>query len=78
MSSRTCIGVIDKCVMTRVYTRPSILSDLAGMITRGTEVLIENFNPDRHFCKIVTDTGLEGYCMQPFITIKEEETTNER
>lgn len=77
MSDNTCMGVIDKCVKTRVYTRPSILSDLAGMVSRGTEVLIENYDPSRHFVKIITDDGLEGYCMEPFITIKKEDTINE-
>lgn len=76
MASTVCTGVIDKCVTTRVYTKPSILSELAGTLSRGTTVLVENYNPDKHFCKVVADSGVEGYVMQPFVTIKED-TDNE-
>lgn len=77
MKPTVSIGVIDKCVSTRIYSRPSILSSLAGTAFRGTEVLIENDNPTSHFCKVSTADGIEGYCMRPFIKIKEEEPSNE-
>ena len=77
MAGKTCIGQIDRCITARVYTKPSILSDLAGMVSRGEEVLVENYDPDRHFCKVITNTGVEGYCFAPFVKIKEEELSNE-
>lgn len=74
MDPTISIGVIDKCVSTRIYKKPSILSDLAGMLSRGSEVLVENDNPASHFCKVTSETGIEGYCMRPFIKFKEEQS----
>jgi hypothetical protein len=61
------IGVVTDCVKLNVRKEPSKDSDVACELLLGTEVMIDIFESTDDFYKVITEAGVEGYCMKKFI-----------
>lgn len=64
------VGIVTGCIKLNVRKAASPTAEILGVIEEGSEVQIDNdFNaPD--FYKVSAATGLEGFCMKKFITVK--------
>ena len=67
---RNFYGKITKCNSARIYSKPTIQSTYLGSVSRGTEVMIvEDSGSTASFCKVITSSGLRGYCMRIFLEV---------
>ena len=64
------VGVVANCGILNVREKPAITTDVVGTIKRDTEVKIIESESTNEFYKIITSTGMEGFCMKEYITIK--------
>lgn len=63
------IGVVTNCVKLNVRAEASKEADIVTEILLGTVVQIDNFESTDEFYKVVTATGVEGFCMKKFIAV---------
>lgn len=66
---KSVIGLVSNCANLRVRKEPDDKAEVLGVIPVDTEVVIEEDEPTSEFYKILTDSGLEGFCMKQFITV---------
>ena len=62
------IGVVCNCEMLNVREEPSKESKSLCIIKAGDEVEINGEDPD--FYNVITESGVKGYCMKQFISLK--------
>lgn len=67
--SKPVIGIVTDCVRLNVRKDPNRSSEVLGVITAETELIIIEEESTDEFYKICTSAGLEGYCMKSFVTI---------
>ena len=63
-------GIVVNCKKLNLRKSPLKDSDGANVITTllaGAAVVINESDSTPNFYKVTTETGLEGYCMKPFI-----------
>lgn len=65
-------GIVTGCGMLNVRSKPDKESDIVSMLQRDVEIEIIDTNASEDFYKVVTEIGIEGYCMKDFIAIKAE------
>lgn len=63
-------GCVDKCEKLRVRKGPSTNTGVVTVISAGTEVMIDLDKSTNDWYSVRTATGVEGFCMKDFITIK--------
>lgn len=63
-------GEVSKCSKLNVREKPEPNAKVVCMIDVGTELMIDMTNSIGKWFKIYTESGVEGYCMNDFITIK--------
>lgn len=63
-------GFVDGVSKLYVRTNPSKDSDPVGIIDKSTKVKIDTVLSTEDFYKVVTENGLDGYCMKEYITIE--------
>jgi uncharacterized protein YgiM (DUF1202 family) len=63
------IGVVIDCVKLNVRAEASVNADVVTEISVGTEVMVDIFESTAEFYKVVTEAGVEGFCMKKFINI---------
>ena len=64
------IGVISGCNRLRVRAEASTDAEVICEIPVNTKVVIDEVVSTDDFCKICTESGIEGFCMRKFITIE--------
>lgn len=64
------VGVVANCGILNVREKPAITTDVIGTIKRDTEVKIIESESTDEFYKVITSSGMEGFCMKEYITIK--------
>lgn len=65
------IGVVTGCEKLNLREGSNKDSKVLAILTKGTEVEVELDAPTTsEFYKVKTASGIEGYCMKKFITIK--------
>ena len=67
------VGVVSNCEKLNLRRSPLKDSDGANIITElltGVAVVIDEDESTSNFYKVITEDGLEGYCMRQFIEIK--------
>ena len=69
--STTKTGVVTNCESLNIRKTPSIKSDRLGSIQVGSEVIIDMERSVEGWYAVYTETGMEGYCMSTFVTVKE-------
>lgn len=62
-------GVVTNCAKLNVRKAPSADANIVTEIAVGTEVMVDDTESTEDFYKVVTEAGIEGYCMKKFITI---------
>ena len=69
----TKVGIVVNCEKLNLRRTPLKDSDGANIITEllpGIAVLIDENESTPNFYKVITEDGLEGYCMRQFIEVK--------
>lgn len=69
--STTKTGVVTNCEILNIRKTPSIKSERLGSIPVGSEVIIDIERSVEGWYAVYTETGMEGYCMSTFVTVKE-------
>lgn len=64
------IGKVENCVNLRIRQDPRDNGLILGQIPYGTEVMVDQSNSTDDFYSVVTESGIEGYCMRQFIEIQ--------
>ena len=64
----TSTGVVCNCENLNVREEPSKESKSLCIIKAGDEVEINGEDPD--FYNVITESGVKGYCMKQFISLK--------
>lgn len=67
------IGKIRDCDKLNVREEPTIDSKVVCKLDKLSEVQIDKSNSTRDFYKILTSTGVNGYCMKKYMSIKKQE-----
>ena len=68
----TKVGIVANCEKLNLRRSPLKDSDGANIITEllsGVAVVIDEDESTPNFYKVITETGLEGYCMKQFIEL---------
>lgn len=65
-------GFVSGCEKLNVRKESSKESDVLCILEKGSEVQVDltEDNTSEEFYKIITPSGVEGYCMKKFITIR--------
>ena len=69
----TKVGIVANCEKLNLRRLPLKDSDGANIITEllpGVAVVIDEDESTPNFYKVITEDGLEGYCMRQFIEVK--------
>lgn len=67
------VGIVANCEKLNLRRSPLKDSDGANIITEllpGVAVVIDEDESTSNFYKVITEDGLEGYCMRQFIEVK--------
>lgn len=64
------IGVVENCNKLNVREKPSLDSTIICEINSQTELMIDESKSTDDFYKVLTVSGLEGFCMKKFITVQ--------
>ena len=67
------VGIVVNCEKLNLRRSPLKDSDGANIITEllpGVAVVIDEDESTPNFYKVITEDGLEGYCMRQFIEVK--------
>lgn len=66
----TVVGVVSGCAKLNLRAEANVNSKVLTILNEDVELAVSpNFSTE-DFYKVVTATGVEGYCMKKFITIK--------
>lgn len=64
------IGIVTDCLKLNVRKKATIGAKVAEVIPAGTKVTIDKEKSENGFYKVKTPSGVSGFCMDKFITIK--------
>jgi hypothetical protein len=64
-------GVVTDCWMLNIREEPDSNAKIIGTLNQSSEIIVyEQESTDRYY-KICTASGIEGFCMQNYITIQQ-------
>jgi uncharacterized protein YgiM (DUF1202 family) len=66
----TSIGVVSECDKLNLREEANKNSKVLAILNRNTELVVSVEESTEDFYKVITSSGVEGYCMKKFITIK--------
>lgn len=64
------LGIVTECEQLHVRNAASKVATRVAVISKGTELEIESFESGSEWLKVSTKTGIKGYVMAKFITVK--------
>ena len=67
------IGKLRDCGKLNVRAEPSVDAKVLCRIDKNSEVIVEKSESTKDFYKICTSSGVEGYCMKKYMSIKKQE-----
>lgn len=67
------VGKIRDCDKLNVREEPTMNAKVLCKLDKGAEVQIDKTGSTREFYKICTSSGVIGYCMKKYMTIKKQE-----
>lgn len=67
------IGKLRDCGKLNVREKPSIDAKILCRLDKTSEVQIEKAESTKEFYKVYTTSGVEGYCMKKYMSIKKQE-----
>lgn len=63
-------GVVEGCAKLNVRKAPNASAEVLCVISGGAKVVIDEEESSDDFYKICTVSGVEGYCMKKFVTVR--------
>ena len=63
-------GTVSGCLRLNVRKEPSLTGEVICEVSVGTTLMIDSDKSTEEWFKVYTETGVEGYCMKKFVTIK--------
>ena len=64
------VGIVSGCARLRVRKTPSPNAPVLTEIVKGSEVAIDESKSTVYFYAVVTDSGVEGFCMKEYIQVR--------
>lgn len=64
------IGVVTNCVKLNVREKPRADAVVVCEVNCQTELMIDETESTEEFFKVFTSAGMEGFCMNKFITVQ--------
>lgn len=65
------IGIVSGCQRLNVRAKAYLGAQVLCALDEGTEVEIDESNSTNQFYKVCTATGMDGFCMKQYITVKQ-------
>lgn len=67
----TVVGVVSGCEKLNLRAEANKDSKILTILDKNTELIVDiDASTTEDFYKVITNAGVEGYCMKKFITIK--------
>ena len=63
-------GVVTECLKLNVRKKPSADAEVLVTIDALSKVMVDMAESTNDFFKVVTETGIEGFCMRKYIALK--------
>jgi hypothetical protein len=63
-------GVVTDCLKLNVRKKPSADAEVLVTIDALSKVMVDMAESTNDFFKVVTETGIEGFCMRKYIALK--------
>ena len=63
------IGVVVDCLKLNVREDAETGASIVGTINASTELIIDMAQSTSEFYKVITSSGIEGFCMKKFIRV---------
>lgn len=63
-------GAVSGCKLLKIRTNPDQSAAPICTIKESSKVLIDEKESTEEFYKVCSETGVEGYCMKKYITVK--------
>lgn len=67
---KTAVGEVTGCEKLNVRKEPSTDSDVLCIINKSEEVKVDLESTESDFYKVLTVSGVEGYCMAKYLNLK--------
>lgn len=67
---RKTIGQVSNAKKLRLRRKPNEKAEIVCLLNEGDEVTIITNKSTHEFYKVVLSSGVEGFCMKKFITLK--------
>lgn len=64
------MGMVIDCVKLNIRERPRKSADVTCVVVTGTELEIDMSQSTAEWYSVCTATGVKGYCMKSFISVK--------
>lgn len=61
------VGVVADCNHLNVRAKPDKGAEVICTVEAGAEVMVDETESTGEFCKVYTETGIEGFCMRKYI-----------
>lgn len=68
--SKVKLGIVTECEQLNIRSAASKNATRVAVIPKGTEFEIESFESGSEWLKITTKTGIKGFVMAKFVTVK--------
>lgn len=65
------VGIVEDCTKLNLRKEPNLEADVLTEVLSGSTLFINDEESTDEFYKVCTASGLEGYCMKTFVSIKE-------
>ena len=66
----TVTGEVINCTRLNIRKKPDSHSEVATVVNSGTELMIYPDSSTAEWYKVYTESGVEGFCMKNFVTVK--------
>lgn len=64
------VYMINNCKKLNIRKKPNKNSDVLGVVTAVNTLTIEEIKSKPEWVKVITDSGIEGYCMKQYVAVK--------
>lgn len=68
--SKVKLGIVTECEQLNIRSAASKNATRVAVIPKGTELEIESFESGSEWLKVSTKTGIKGFVMAKFVTVK--------
>lgn len=63
-------GIVSGCSRLNIRKEPSLTGEVVCEVSKGTALMVDTSKSTEDWFRVYTETGVEGYCMKNFVTIK--------